>query len=136
MKALTGEAAQKFRLGVRQHRAVLDFVTAIEDEMRERAILPSELAVRLGKSRSWISKIFRTKPNLTFFTAVEIADALKLDFNAGLRSRGSSAALVSAPSHAAVIDSAEPSLQMRGSAAKVVHVQSSGGSLRRARRQR
>lgn len=70
----------EFQSGVRRHRAVLDFVTAIEDEMRARKITRAMLAERLGgKSRSWLSKIFRQKPNLTFFTAVDIADALGMD---------------------------------------------------------
>jgi hypothetical protein len=79
MNALEKEKRRKFRLGVRKFQPVIDFVTAIEDEMRRREIRPSELADKLRKSRAWVSKVFRQKPNLTFFTAVELADALDLD---------------------------------------------------------
>lgn len=39
----------------------------------------SAFAAVLGKSRAWISKVLRKKQNLTFFTAVQIADALDMD---------------------------------------------------------
>jgi transcriptional regulator with XRE-family HTH domain len=68
-----------FRLEVKQHAAVLDYVTAIEDEMNRRSMTQQALATLLNKSRAWISKVLRKKPNLTFFTAVEIADALNMD---------------------------------------------------------
>lgn len=70
---------KRFRLGVKQHALVLEFTTAAEDAMNASGITQSDLAKRLGKSRSWVSKIFRRKPNLTFFTAVEVADALEMD---------------------------------------------------------
>lgn len=68
-----------FDKGVRKYRVVLDFVTDIEDEMRRRKIKPSGLAALLGKSRAWVSKVMNKQPNLTFFTAYDIADALNMD---------------------------------------------------------
>lgn len=69
----------KLPLSVKQFRAVLEFTTALEDEMNRKDVSQSALAERLEKTRSWISKVFRRKPNLTFFTAVELADALDMD---------------------------------------------------------
>ena len=68
-----------FQNGVRQYRAVLDFLTDIEDEMHRTGLNQSEFAERLGKSRAWVSKVLRQQPNLTFFTAVELATALNLE---------------------------------------------------------
>ncbi len=69
----------KYELGVRQYQAVLDFVTDVEDAMNAQGVNQATLAKRLGKSAAWISKIFRQRPNLTFFTAVELAAALGLE---------------------------------------------------------
>lgn len=71
--------SEEFRNGVRQYRVVLDFVTDLENEMRRQNVKQIGLADKLGKTRAWISKIFRKKPNLTFFTAVELANALGMD---------------------------------------------------------
>ncbi len=71
--------APGFELEVKQFECVLDFVTAVEQAMEARQITQSALARALGKSRAWVSKVLRKKPNLTFFTAVEIADALGKD---------------------------------------------------------
>ncbi len=68
-----------FDLRVKQHRVVLDFTTAIEDAMVAAGLNQQALAKRLNKSRAWVSKVFRSKPNLTFGTAVELADALGFD---------------------------------------------------------
>jgi transcriptional regulator with XRE-family HTH domain len=78
---------KKFALGVKQHAAVLEYTTAIEDEMNARSMSQQQLADLLGKSRNWVWKILRKKPNLTFFTAVEVADALGLDLDVNVRSR-------------------------------------------------
>lgn len=67
------------RLGVKQFRLVLEFATAIEDELLRRRMKKSAFAIVLGKSKAWVSKVLRKKQNLTFFTAVEIADALDMD---------------------------------------------------------
>ncbi len=71
--------AAGFELEVKQFECVLDFVTAVEQAMEARQITQSALARALGKSRAWVSKVLRKKRNLTFFTAVEIADALEMD---------------------------------------------------------
>lgn len=86
-----------FRLGVRQHRLVLDYVTALQDLMNQAALNQQQLADALGKSRAWISKIFRRKPNLTFFTAVELADAVGCDVEIVLTPRMAMTARLSAP---------------------------------------
>lgn len=78
MKLAERLKTKKFKLQMKQHAVVLDYVTAIEDAMRARAISQSALATLLHKSRAWVSKVLRQQPNLTFFTAVEIADALGL----------------------------------------------------------
>ena len=67
------------RRAVKQRRLVLDFTTAIEDELVRRDMNMSAFAKVLGKSRAWVSKVFRQEPNLTFFTAVELADAVDMD---------------------------------------------------------
>ncbi len=64
---------------VKQRRLVLDFTTAVEDELERRGTNMSAFAKVLGKSRAWVSKVFRQEPNLTFFTAVELADAVDMD---------------------------------------------------------
>jgi transcriptional regulator with XRE-family HTH domain len=67
------------RRAVKQRRLVLDFTTAVEDELVRRGMNMSTFAKILGKSRAWVSKVFRQEPNLTFFTAVELADAVDMD---------------------------------------------------------
>jgi transcriptional regulator with XRE-family HTH domain len=71
--------APGFELEVKQFECVLDYVTAVEQAMEAKQVTQSALAKTLGKTRSWVSKILRKKPNLTFFTAVELADALEMD---------------------------------------------------------
>jgi ribosome-binding protein aMBF1 (putative translation factor) len=120
MKSLIGSARRKFRLGVRQYRAVLDFVTAVEEEMERSQMRPTDLARKLKKSRSWVSKIFRTKPNLTFFTAVELADALGKDLYTELRDRVAKGQVVPLRPPVALNDASRPSLRVVGSPAEVV----------------
>jgi len=67
------------RRAVKQRRLVLDFTTAVEDELVRRNMNMSAFSKVLGKSRAWVSKVFRQEPNLTFFTAVELADAVDMD---------------------------------------------------------
>lgn len=76
------------RKSVGRHRAVLDFTTAVEDSMREQKLSQKELAKRLGKSASWISQVLRKPPNLTFFTAYNLADALGLDITVSVTPHG------------------------------------------------
>jgi hypothetical protein len=76
-----------FRLRVKQHAAVLDFVTELEDAMSSRNMTQGALASVLDKSRAWVSKVLRRKPNLTFFTAVELADAVGMDMKISLTDR-------------------------------------------------
>lgn len=76
-----------FDKSVRRYELVLDFITDIEDEMRRRKIKRSGLAALLGKSRAWISKVMNKQPNLTFFTAYDIADALNMDLEVRARPR-------------------------------------------------
>ncbi len=78
-KTIAALKTKRFRLGVKQHALVLDFTDGIEHHLNDRGLSQQALATRLGKSRSWISKVLRKKPNLTFFTAVELADALELE---------------------------------------------------------
>jgi plasmid maintenance system antidote protein VapI len=75
---------KSFRLKVKQYRAVLDFVTDLQDGMLASDKSQQALATALNRSRSWISKVFRKKPNLTFFTAVELADAVGFDLRVSL----------------------------------------------------
>jgi transcriptional regulator with XRE-family HTH domain len=87
MKLADRLKTKQFQLRVKQHEAVIDYVTGIEDVMKERELSQQGLATMLSKSRAWISKILRKKPNLTFFTAVEIADALGLKLRIDLEPR-------------------------------------------------
>ena len=80
-------ASPEMRKSVGRHRAVLDFTTAIEDSLREQKLSQRELAKRLGKSASWISQVLHKPPNLTFFTAYNLADALGLDITVSVRPR-------------------------------------------------
>ena len=79
--------SEEFQLRVKQHAAVLDYVTCIENALREQRMTQQGLAGLLQKSRAWVSKVIRKKPNLTFFTAVEIADALGMDVRIHLEKR-------------------------------------------------
>jgi len=67
------------RREVKQRRLVLELTTAIEDELNRRNMSMTALAALLGRSKALVSRIFRRQPNLTFFTAVELADALDMD---------------------------------------------------------
>jgi len=58
---------------------VLDVTTALEDELNRRRLSMTAFAKLLGKSKALVSRIFRRQPNLTFFTAVELADVLDMD---------------------------------------------------------
>lgn len=68
-------------------RSVLDFTTAIEDELRVQNISQKAFAKKLGKSPSWISQVLHKKPNLTFFTAYDLADALGLEIKLSVTPR-------------------------------------------------
>jgi transcriptional regulator with XRE-family HTH domain len=67
------------RRAIKQRRMVLDVTTALEDELNRRKMSMTAFARALGKSKALVSRIFRRQPNLTFFTAVELADVLDLD---------------------------------------------------------
>jgi len=67
------------RRTVKQRRMVLDVTTALEDELNRRNMSMTSFAKLLGKSKALVSRIFRRQPNLTFFTAVELADVLDMD---------------------------------------------------------
>ena len=68
-----------FQLEAKKHRVTLDVSERLAESMKARGIKASQLAEKLGKSRAWISKFLHGGRNTTFFTAVEIADALGLD---------------------------------------------------------
>lgn len=67
------------RRGIKQRRMVLDVTTALEDELNRRGMSMTNFAKLLGKSKALVSRIFRRQPNLTFFSAVELADVLDMD---------------------------------------------------------
>lgn len=67
------------RRAIKQRRLVLDITTSIEDELNRRGMSMTAFAKALGKSKALVSRIFRQQPNLTLFTAVELADALDMD---------------------------------------------------------
>lgn len=96
------------RLGVKQYGLVLEYTTAIEDELRRRGMKASAFAAVLGKSRAWISKVLRKKQNLTFFTAVKIADALDMDVRIHLVPRPSNVILFTSR----VVANSAPNLQL------------------------
>ena len=72
-------SAPGFDLEVKQFECVLDYVTAVEQAMEAKQVTQSALARTLGKTRAWVSKVLGKKRNLTFFTAVELANALEMD---------------------------------------------------------
>lgn len=79
--------APGFDLEVKQFECVLDYVTAVEQAMEGKQVTQSALARSLGKTRAWVSKVLGKKRNLTFFTAVELADALEMDVQVRVVSR-------------------------------------------------
>jgi transcriptional regulator with XRE-family HTH domain len=82
--------APGFQLEVKQFECVLDYITAIEQAMEAKQVTQSALARTLGKTRAWVSKVLGKKRNLTFFTAVELADALEMDVHVRVVSRTAS----------------------------------------------
>lgn len=82
--------APGFDLQVKQFECVLDYITAIEQAMEAKQVTQSALARTLGKTRAWVSKVLGKKRNLTFFTAVELADALELDVRVRVVGRAAS----------------------------------------------
>lgn len=56
-----------------------DFYHLILSRMEKEGIKKSDLAKRLGRTRSAISQMFNKNPNLTIKKMVEIADSLDLD---------------------------------------------------------
>jgi transcriptional regulator with XRE-family HTH domain len=79
-----------FAREVKQFECVLEYVTAVEQAMEAKQVTQSALARKLGKTRAWVSKVLGKKRNLTFFTAVELADALDLDVQVRVVSRAGS----------------------------------------------
>lgn len=65
--------------------AKLAFTEDVVKLMERRKISRAELAKRLGCSAANVTQILRHKNNLTFSTAVEIAQALGAWFNPRLR---------------------------------------------------
>ena len=57
-----------------------DFYHEILTFMEKNGIKKSELAKRLGKSRSAITQMFNKTPNITIKKLVEIADAVGIEF--------------------------------------------------------
>ncbi|RKG67882.1 XRE family transcriptional regulator [Corallococcus sp. CA054B] len=78
-----------FQLEVKKHRVTLDVAERLAEAMKARGMKASQLAEKLGKSRAWISKFLHGGRNTSFFTAVEIADALGLDIEVRLVERAS-----------------------------------------------
>ena len=56
-----------------------DFYHMILTHMENQGISKSDLAQRLGKSRSAITQMFKKTPNITLKKMVEIADAIGID---------------------------------------------------------
>lgn len=88
------------RRTVKQRRMVLDVTTALEDELNRRNMNMTAFAKRLGKSKALVSRIFRRQPNLTFFTAVELADVLDMDIKIEVIPRSAANASPSVPERA------------------------------------
>lgn len=57
-----------------------DFYNLLLSYMREINLTQSELAQKLGKSRSAISQMFNKNPNVSVLKLVEISDAVGIDF--------------------------------------------------------
>ncbi|MHB8418849.1 MAG: helix-turn-helix domain-containing protein [Myxococcales bacterium] len=76
------------KLEIKQFRIVVDFLTAIEEELISNGKSQADLARLLGAERAWVSKLFSSKKRgLTFFTAVKLADALGMDIDVQIAKR-------------------------------------------------
>jgi transcriptional regulator with XRE-family HTH domain len=60
--------------------AILDFTEKLCDIMKEKGISRADLAVRLGVSRAYVTKLLNGNPNLTLKSFVAIADAVGCEF--------------------------------------------------------
>lgn len=58
-------------------RTILDFTESVCEQMEKKNISRTELAKRLNKSRSFVTRVLNGQPNLTIKTMVEIAHALE-----------------------------------------------------------
>ena len=69
----------KRELRIKQRQVALQFGIEVECLMKASGLKRIELAKRLDKSRSWVSKLLFGPRNLKLFTAVEVADVLDAD---------------------------------------------------------
>lgn len=71
----------KFRELFEQEELSLRFIDQIEAALDDQNLKRSELAAKLGKSRSWVTQALRRGRNLTIKTMVELAQGLDLDLD-------------------------------------------------------
>lgn len=67
----------------------LDFAEQIATAMEEQGITRSELARRINKKPSFITRLLKCNGNPTFSTAVQIAKALNMTFSVKLEKENS-----------------------------------------------
>lgn len=75
----------------RLEEKLLDFTEDVCRLMAQKDISRSELARRLGKKKSYITRIFNVPSNLTFATMLQLADALEVTLEIKLASTSSAA---------------------------------------------
>ena len=69
-------------------KAVLEFTENIIDQMEIKDVCRSELAKRLGKRPSFVTKLLRGDNNFTFDTACRICRVLDMEFVPCLKPEG------------------------------------------------
>lgn len=69
-------------------KAILEFTEKAIDQMELKNVSRSELAKRLGKRPSFVTKLLRGDNNFTFDTACRIARALDLEFVPHIKPKG------------------------------------------------
>lgn len=57
-------------------KAKIEFASAMRDFMTSRNINNSQLANKLGKSRSWVTRVLSGQRNFSISTMVDLADAV------------------------------------------------------------
>lgn len=76
-----------FQVSFAQEWASLGFCEQIDDALEVQKMKRSDLATKLGRSRSWVTQALRKGRNLTISTMAELAHALGLEIEIVLRPR-------------------------------------------------
>jgi len=80
------ESDQEFRT----EKVIIDFTEKVVAAMRERDMSRVELALRLGVSKAFVTKLLNGNPNLTIRTMVSLAAALECELLVDIQPRAKS----------------------------------------------